>query len=387
MDISKLQADLRRVRRQMLVLLAIGKLMRMSLRLDEVVFLILSAVTSREGLGFNRAILFLFNADRTALCGSFGVGPARPEEATVLWHNIEESKIHLDNCLEIYRKAGGKIDEELNQKVRAILLPLSAAGGTLVSVLKDNAPLALTTSSSRAALQDAALDRLGIDCFAAVPVRGKDQPLGVLLVDNVTTQKEILKEDIRNLVLLTDHAGLAIENALAFGRVLEESQKDSLTQLWNHAHFQKLLHSGIQRAKMERETLTLALVDLDDFKQYNDRLGHQQGDRALKRVAEHLGRLLRKTDYLARYGGEEFAVIFPGTEKAEAYRILQRSLGELSEISRGSERDSFVIPVSFSAGIAACPHDTEEREKLIYCADVALYQAKRLGKNQIASFG
>ena len=138
MEELRLQEELRKARQELLLLYEIGNLIRTTLLLDEVIYLILSAVTSHEGLGYNRAILFIVDDTGTFLEGRMGIGPTHPEAAPILWRMIEEKRITLEGLLDVYRKAGKKIDVELNRIVTAIRLPIEKAYGVLPkSVIHD----------------------------------------------------------------------------------------------------------------------------------------------------------------------------------------------------------------------------------------------------------
>ena len=386
MDTEKLQAELRKVRRQLLLIYEVGNLMRTTLKIDEIIFLVLSAVTSHEGLGFNRAILFLTDENRTELRGIFGIGPKDPKESIGVWKDIDEQKLHLVGFIDVYRKKRGSIDVELNRLVREFKVPLKEDSGVLVRTVLEGMPFAALSEDVRMKFQDPILKSLQVEEFVSVPLKGKDNVIGCLMADNVSTRKSITKEDIRNLNMLADHAGLAIENAMIFSRVLEISKKDSLTGLWNHAHFQELLGQSLQVAKLQNHALSLVIFDVDDFKRYNDLLGHQKGDQALQAISKISRAVLRRNDYIARYGGEEFAVIFPGSTKEEAIQLAEKLRREIEKQTVGLFNSDVIRNVTISGGVATFPVDADDREKLIFCADGALYEAKKNGKNRISSY-
>jgi diguanylate cyclase (GGDEF)-like protein len=384
-EAAKLQAELRKVRRQLLLLYEIGNLMRRTIQLDELNFLILSAVTSHEGLGFNRAIMLLLNESGDALTGVMAIGPKTPEEAARIWRHIDEAKLQLEGFLDIYRKSQGQIDIDLNAAVRRYRALLTKEH-VFSRVLHEDAPLAVLTPESRAQIKDAFLDEIHCETFAAVPLKGKDHVIGILLVDNVSTKKPITREEIRDLCMLGDHAGLAIENAMAYSRAVDRSRRDPLTGLWNHARFQELLLWALQPAQLQKTPVSVLFFDVDDFKKYNDQLGHQQGDRALRFVAETAFRALRKSDVLARYGGEEFGVILPGAGREEALEIAEKLRSQVETKSAGVLNMQTLKTITVSIGVATFPDHALEREKLIYCADAALYEAKNAGKNRVRCY-
>ncbi len=382
MEAAKLQAELRKVRRQLLLLYEIGNLMRRTIQLDELNFLILSAVTSHEGLGFNRGMIFLLNETADALTGVMAIGPKTPEEAARIWRHIDEEKLQLEGFLDIYRKAQGQIDTELNSAVRRYRALLTK-DHLFARVIHEDAPLAVLSPESRAQINDAFLSEIHCEEFAVVPLKGKDHVIGVLLVDNVSTKKPITREEIRDLCMLGDHAGLAIENAMAYTSAVDRSRRDPLTGLWNHARFQELLLWALQSAQLQKTPVSVLFFDVDDFKKYNDQLGHQQGDRALRFVAETAFRSLRKSDVLARYGGEEFGVILPGAGREEAVEIAEKLRAQVETKSAGVLNMQTLKTITVSIGVATFPDHALEREKLIYCADAALYEAKNAGKNRV----
>jgi diguanylate cyclase (GGDEF)-like protein len=386
MEELRLQEELKKTRQELLLLYEIGNLIRTTLLLDEVIYLILSAVTSHEGLGYNRAILFMVDESGTQLEGKMGIGPTHPEASPIVWKMIEENRITLEGLLDVYHKADKNIDIELNDIVRQIRLPIEKAFGVLPKTVINDAPSLVSKEDASHELGDMRLKSLGIMQFTVVPLRGKNNVIGVLLIDNITTRKEIRETDVRRLMMLANHAGLALENAKTFNEVVITAQQDSLTKLWNHGHFQKLLEESLKEAKLTKKPLSLIIMDVDDFKAYNDAYGHQAGDKALEDISSISKVVVRRIDHLARYGGEEFAAVLPGTTKDEALKMAER-LREA--IEKGTDETLNTPPrrrITVSVGVASYPDDAEEKQKLVYCADGALYEAKRTGKNRVRAY-
>lgn len=384
MEQLRLQEELRKTRQELLLLYEIGNLIRTTLLLDEVIYLFLSALTSHEGLGYNRSLLFLVDDTGTRLEGKMAIGPTHPEASPIVWKMIEENKITLVGLLDVYHKADKKIDVELNKIVRQVKLPIEKVYGILPSCVIHDKPCLITKEDADHELSDIHLRSLAIEQFAVVPLRGKDHVIGVLLVDNVSTRKSITEADLRSLLMLANHAGLAVENAKTFSEVVMTSQQDYLTKLWNHGHFQKLLDDSIAEAKAIKKPLSVLVFDVDNFKEYNDQYGHQAGDRALEELSNIAKSMMRRNDSLARYGGEEFAAVLPSTTKSEASKLAERLRITIQNETAKSDRTLKAITVSI--GVASFPEDAEDKEKLIYCADGALYEAKRSGKNQMKPY-
>jgi diguanylate cyclase (GGDEF)-like protein len=153
---------------------------------------------------------------------------------------------------------------------------------------------------------------------------------------------------------------------------------DGLTKLHNHRYFQDALTREIKRVNRANEPLSMLLIDLDDFKSLNDRLGHAAGDELLHRVARTMNDVVRESDLLARYGGEEFAVLASNTNLVGAYRLaekLRTTVAEQSQILGDSMRPT---RVTISIGVAEFRGN---RHKFFSAADQALYRAKASGKN------
>ena len=386
MDELRLQEELKKTRAELLILYEIGNLIRTTLFLDEVIYLILSAVTSHEGLGYNRAILFMVDDSGTQLDGKMAIGPTHPESSPIVWKKIEENKITLEGLLDVYHKANKSIDVDLNKIISQIKLPIEKAFGILPTTIILDKPIIVPAEEANHELCDLKLINLGIAEFAVVPLRGKDQTIGALLVDNPATKKHITTSDLRSLMMLADHAGLALENAKTFNEAVITSQQDSLTKLWNHGYFQNILEDSLKESRTKKEALSLIVFDVDDFKHYNDTYGHQAGDKALESISRIAKTVMRRMDNLARYGGEEFAAILPGTAKQEAMKLAERLRLVIEKETPLDWPKGASHKVTVSEGVATYPDDAEDKDKLIFCADGALYESKRLGKNRVRGY-
>ena len=161
------------------------------------------------------------------------------------------------------------------------------------------------------------------------------------------------------------------------------SRIDGLTELYNYAFFQQLLKTETERAKRYGHELSLLMIDIDDFKDYNDQNGHPAGDEALKRLARIMSRAIRGCDYIARYGGDEFVVVLPETDQSEAKLIGERLrvLVKQTKFKPRSAKKQWEFTVSL--GLATYPQDAQTPEDLVKRADEALYQAKALSRNKL----
>ncbi|HRR42889.1 MAG TPA: diguanylate cyclase, partial [Syntrophales bacterium] len=148
---------------------------------------------------------------------------------------------------------------------------------------------------------------------------------------------------------------------------------DGLTGVYNHRYLHEVLDRELMRARRYPQSLSLVMVDIDNFKKYNDTNGHMAGDELLKGLTNLFVRSLRNLDMVFRYGGEEFCILLIETNK-EGARLAAERLLNLVRLS---------LPTTISMGIAEFPTDSKEKDMLIDKADKALYQAKTTGKNKV----
>ncbi len=168
-------------------------------------------------------------------------------------------------------------------------------------------------------------------------------------------------------------------------QVLEQlSITDGLTQLHNHRSFQDHLTREIKRVNRAREPLSLLMIDIDDFKQLNDRFGHAAGDELLRRLAQIMSEAIRESDLLARYGGEEFVVLTPDTGLDGAYRLAEKVRTAIAESSFVLDESRRPTRVTVSIGVAEFMGN---RKRFFDEADRSLYIAKAAGKNCVVVSG
>ena len=171
-----------------------------------------------------------------------------------------------------------------------------------------------------------------------------------------------------------------------YEKALHSAVTDKLTGLYNHAYFKQFLKLEIERSLRQKHALTLMLLDIDDFKHYNDTLGHLVGDKILHELGQVINRTVRKIDMAARYGGEEFTVVLPYTSPRGALVVAER-LRQAVESHPFSYKPSLPSKtLTVSIGIASFQMDVKTVEDLIERSDIALYKAKGEGKNRICVF-
>ena len=192
--------------------------------------------------------------------------------------------------------------------------------------------------------------------------------------------KNALTEEHRNLIETVSYqTAMAIKNARLYEQTQQQALTDGLTGLYTHRLFQEKLSEEIEWASRHGQEIVLVMVDCDNFKTFNDTLGHPAGDALLKEVASLLKDKVRSTDIVARYGGDEFALLLKQTRKEDALRMCER-IREAFQLRFGGN----TVQVTSSIGLACYPTDAVSKKDLAKAADDALYVAKRGGRNLVA---
>lgn len=168
-----------------------------------------------------------------------------------------------------------------------------------------------------------------------------------------------------------------------FHKTKESVIIDDLTKIYNYRYFNIALKKELARAKRYDNNLSLLLLDIDNFKQYNDRQGHPTGNLALRKLAKILSTSVRESDTVVRYGGEEFAIILPDTTKDGAFLVAEKLRRKVEKARFPSKSGKINKKLTFSGGISSFPYDAKTEDELIEKADQALYLAKQSGKNAI----
>lgn len=194
---------------------------------------------------------------------------------------------------------------------------------------------------------------------------------------------------VRNLREIQDAARArkdADESESRARRLAEEVRRDPLTGVYNRSQLESVLEKEFDTATRHGWPLSIAFIDLDDFKQINDRWGHLVGDQVLRNFAQTLIQHVRASDIVARYGGEEFLVVLPGTGEEAAANVVRRILSEVARVPM-ARVDAVPLHITFSAGLATqgALEQFEDVDSLLRAADDALYGAKREGRNRVSA--
>lgn len=224
-------------------------------------------------------------------------------------------------------------------------------------------------------------DRDDIVSQAAVPLRAGEHVFGVMVMAS-STHRELDSTEMERLQVLGNQSSLSLQNALLHGELERLSVTDRLTELYNHGYFQQRLEEEFKRSARFGHPMSLIMLDIDDFKMFNDSHGHVRGDDVLKGVSGVIRSNLREMDIAARYGGEEFVVVLPETDTDGAFAVAER-IREGVEALSFAEASGDIVGRTVSVGVASFPHNAKTALRLLEAADNAMYSAKRAGKNRV----
>ena len=256
-------------------------------------------------------------------------------------------------------------------------LSLSASAGRASGDLEDAVPgLVRRAAGERIFVRETSTNVAGLEGVPAlaVPCIAHGELLGVLLM--VTPGGR----DASVALTVAELAAASLENARRFALTFAEARHDLLTGLPNHRAFDEHLDATLRGALAIESEVTLVLLDLDDFKRVNDTLGHPAGDEVLRTFGRTVRRAVRSGEELFRAGGEEFAIVVRGGADS-GRRVAERVREAIAR--QGAERPFPTV----SAGVAAFPQDARTKDELVHKSDVALYAAKRAGKNVVVAYG
>lgn len=215
-----------------------------------------------------------------------------------------------------------------------------------------------------------------------LPIMSRGSVLGLLTFFREKNEAAFTDEQFRLLQTFGDYVAIAVENARNFARVQELTVTDDLTKLYNSRYLHLVLEREIARSERYKENLSIVFIDLDNFKNINDKNGHMVGSTLLKEFGEFLLTMIRTSDVAIRYGGDEFVLVLPRTSKAEALTFVNRLVETLhNHVFLKSKHLTIKMTASF--GIATFPEDGKTIDAIISAADKAMYYVKRGTKDGV----
>jgi diguanylate cyclase (GGDEF)-like protein len=216
----------------------------------------------------------------------------------------------------------------------------------------------------------------GLKTVVYLPLIAKGRAIGSLIITS-KRPNAYGQRHIKLLEQLTSQIALPLENTLLYAKAEKKARIDELTGLLNRRSLDEMIDNEISRHSRYGGVFSLAILDLDSFKVYNDSYGHPAGDRLLRQVGNVIKSTIRNADRAFRYGGDEFAILLPQTDIDDGIQVTERVRKAIAEGVNSAD-----IPVTISIGLASWPDDGISHTDIIAAADVTLYRAKRSGGNQ-----
>ena len=224
-----------------------------------------------------------------------------------------------------------------------------------------------------------ALEKIGIRAYVGLPLISNNKIVGVLYA-NDKQPRTYADDDLQFLQTLAYRAANAISRVQIFSQIQQQAITDHVTGIHNRRQFFNLGELEFRRARRFNRPLSAIMLDIDHFKNVNDQYGHATGDQVLKSLAQFMKVHLREFDILGRYGGEEFVIILPGADLQSARNVAYRL--RLGVQDRPMVNGSVFITISL--GVVQLTEDIPDFQSLINKADMAMYDAKRAGRNRVA---
>jgi len=227
-------------------------------------------------------------------------------------------------------------------------------------------------------------EKLNVTLLFLIKVHENDDALiclGPRVKESIFKQNELeILATIRHIV------SIALSNASLYDEVKQLSYTDGMTELHNYRYFEMRLKEEVLRHSRNQQDVSLIILDVDYFKNYNDTLGHQAGDQVLRQLAAILKETVRENDIVARYGGEEFAIIVPGLARSGIRTLADRVREGVEQYKFPNENIQPHGKLTVSVGTATLSNDASDTTDLIRKADTALYAAKHKGRNCVMQY-
>ena len=241
-------------------------------------------------------------------------------------------------------------------------------------------PKELTKAGSYGALRE-----INIELVSPIKIQNNNSEAIICLGQRVN-DKPYSENELELMITINNIVSIAISNASLYDEVIQLSYTDGMTDLHNYRYFEMRLREEVLRHARNKQDVSLIILDVDNFKNYNDTLGHQAGDGVLKLLGKILKETVRENDIVARYGGEEFAVILPGVSRDGVVILADRLRERVEETEFQNQEVQPSGNLTISVGTASLPLDTDDLNDLIFKADTALYAAKHAGRNRVIQF-
>ncbi len=333
----------------------------------------------------------------------------REESLSLLDDNIKLLKIYNEN--QLLNKFLRIIEDRLNPSFAFIFMPASKKNFLTASHLTKTVPTELkkcqvkiSDAMVKILSRDPGAHRMqhilealgpgpGVQTFSRAGCRLlssfplPQRKIGFLgLGEKKTGNADYNSKEISMIETFCQTLRLTLDNIHQFRKIEELSYTDSMTGLYNYRYFYKRLGEEILRARRYERFLGLVIFDIDEFKVINDTYGHQTGDHILKQLGMLIHNSVRTIDIVSRYGGEEFCVIMPETDREACEQFMERLRVKIMEFEFRDRSNKKSLNISVSLGGAIYPTDATRIDRLIYCADMALLESKKSGRNKVSLY-
>jgi len=230
------------------------------------------------------------------------------------------------------------------------------------------------------------LTSLNVSTGILYPLHGQEKIRGslILLFPETTTNTELNHQFFDEIAIAVS---IGFKQLISHQKIHKEAITDGLTGLYNHRFFVEQLLKEMQRSRRYQNPLSLLMLDIDNFKNYNDTNGHPAGDELLKRIGDIFKRSVRRTDYVTRYGGEEFAIILPETLLENARLVAEKIRKSIAKHVFDNQEAQPGGNLTISIGVAEHSKEINQVDEFVNNADVALYSAKEAGRNKVCLAG
>ena len=312
----------------------------------------------------------------------------RLDELTIEHERLDRAIHRIGEAFGSRLDRGALVDIGLRTAVEALGAELGRANLATGTIEIGGGPAAAASAAEEAAQRGGALRvaTLGDHVAMAHPLTGGGRAATTEVLVVARGGRAFTQEEQALFAYLAQQTALAIENVELHQQLRRQATVDEVTGLSNHRRFQEALEHEVVRTRRSGLPTGLALVDVDDFKSINDSYGHQLGDMVLESVARVIRKACRSTDEPARYGGDELAVVLPETDLAGAWTIGESVRRAVSQLEL-TLPDGAPLRITISVGVSALESGGGDASALIEAADIALYDAKRSGKNRTRSTG
>ncbi|MHC2993989.1 MAG: sensor domain-containing diguanylate cyclase [Candidatus Atribacteria bacterium] len=279
---------------------------------------------------------------------------------------------------ELYIKSSVRLSKKTVSAVR-----IKPGEGIAGWVFKEDKPLLIKEGAKDPRFKKFNKTKEELRSIISIPLKIKDQVVGVINVDNKREGNIFNLDDLKLLSVFANETAIAIQNAKLHQEIKHLAITDDLTRLYNFRYIKDRLEEEVKRAQRFKHPLALIMADIDHFKEFNDAYGHLEGNEVLQNIAGILQLNVREVDIVARFGGEEFIIILPEANKKEAHKIAERIRIKVEDYNFINKKSHPNEKATLSLGVTSCFQESITPQGLIYKVDQALYQAKRKGRNRV----